>query len=354
LLHFPFQLAIVGVVEGSQQIAMARYVLKSAAKGTADLQQYCKADNLDGAKLRDALIKMIDYYQFKSKIDTYDYYNEILDTIYSIGNSTGICSAQNVTNYNGGDTWPVDFTFIDQSISNGIYAGLGVKMPIDKLQEHMDPIDIAEKGWRLTYLYFWSCFCVLILSLIVFLFLIRRHKVDAFDYISVIIRCLVLGVGAAMLAILANKQRLFDLLNSPALLPMCVVLLFVIICCDKLATLWCNWRLIKSGQPYALEFEEEHHHSSGHGDAHGEIIMTDDAEAGYMRGHGRPAHRKSAGWSVDIDTIGLAKENTGYSSNHSQDSTHGIEETHTPPLQSISPSLMTPVMGPSGYMPVAH
>jgi hypothetical protein len=29
VLHFPFQLAIVGVVEGSQQVALARYVIKN-------------------------------------------------------------------------------------------------------------------------------------------------------------------------------------------------------------------------------------------------------------------------------------------------------------------------------------
>ncbi|KZM18786.1 uncharacterized protein EKO05_0006488 [Ascochyta rabiei] len=352
LLHFPFQLAIVGVVEGAQQIAMARYVLKNAAKGTADLHKMCE-QQLDGVKLRDALTKMVEYYQFKSKLDTYGYYDDIMYSVYNIGNATGICSPQNVTSYNSG-LWPEEFNYIGNAISNGIYSGLGVKMPIDKLEKYIEPIQIAEKSWKLTYLYFWSCFCVLVISLIVFLFLIRRHKVDVFDYVSVLVRCLVLGAGAASLAVLANKQRLFDLLNSPAILPMAVVLLFIVLCCDKLASLWCNWRLFKSGEPYALEFEEEHHHGGSHGESHGQVHMTDDVERGNVH-HGRPelkGHRKSAGWSIHADTLELSKENTEYSSRHLGDSAHGIEEgVQTPPLQSPS---MTPGRGPGGYMPVAH
>ena len=355
MLHFPFQLAIVGVVEGAQQIAMARYVLKNVEKGTKGLQAICQ-QNLDGAKLQEALTKFIDKYQFTSKIDTYGYYDLIMEHIYSVGNSTGICSAQNATSYGKSmETWPEDFSWIDNAIGNGVYSGLGVKMPIKKLEAFIEPIEIAQKSWWLTYLYFWSCFCVLTVSLIVFLFLIRRHKVDAFDFVSVIIRCLVLGAGVAALAVLANTTRLVNLLNSPAVLPVAVVLLFVVLCCDKLASLWCNWRLIKSGEAYVLEVEEEHHHG-GH-EEHGEVHLTGDEEHGNVH-HGRPelkSHRKSAGWSIHADPVELAKENTEYNSSHYRNSGHTVVDgVQTPPLQSPSPPPMTPGRGPGGYMAVAH
>lgn len=108
---------------------------------------------------------------------------------------------------------------------------------------------------------------------------------------------------------------------------MAVVLLFIVLCCDELASHWSNWRLIKSGQLYALEFEDEHH--GGH---HGEIHMTGDAEAGQSH-HGKPAnknHRKSAGWSIHADPIDLSTENTVYSSSHYRDSTHGYECIQSP------------------------
>ena len=358
LLHFPFQLAVVGVVEGAQQIAMARYVLASAAKGTKGLQNICSA-HLDGIELRDSLAKLVEKYEFKTKLETYAYYDKIMPIVYNIGNSTGICSLQNTTRY--GDTmWPESFVYIDQAISNGVYSGLGVKMPIKKLEDFIEPIEIAEKSWKLTYLYFWSCFCLLLVSLIIFLFLIRRHKVDVFDFVSIIIRCLVLGVGAAMLAVLANKQRLVALLNSPAILPMAVVLLFIVLCCDKLASVWCNWRLIKSGQPYALEYEDEHHHhhhhGGDHGEGHGHVHTMSDTETGNIR-FGRPElknNRKSAGWSIHTDAVELSREDSEYSPGHYRDSIHDDHMVPSPPLRSHSPPPMTSGKGLKGYMPVAN
>lgn len=126
-------------------------------------------------------------------------------------------------------------------------------MPIKKLEAFFDPLEIAEKSWRLTYLYFWSYSCALVLSLIVFLFLIRRPKVDLFDFVSVITRCLALGAGTASLAMIGNRENLYNLFNLVLILPLAVAYLSVVLCCDKLASVWCNRQLYKSGQPYAIE-----------------------------------------------------------------------------------------------------
>lgn len=361
LFHFPFQLAVVGVVEGSQQIALARYVLKSVEKGAQNLHKICE-QNLDGAKLQEALLKLTDYYRFDKKLDTYAYYDDIHYHIELIGNATGICSPQNVTSYTT-DSWPEDFAFIENAIQNGVYAGTGVKMPIDKLKALYEPIEIAEKSWWLTYMYFWSCFCGLILSLIVFLILIRRHKVDTFDFVSIIMRCLVLGAGGAALAILASPQRLVDLLNSPAILPMAVVLLFVVLVGDKLATLWSNRRLTSSGEPYALEYEDDHHfHAAGHGNGHGheehgEIRMLGETEHLNLH-YGRPdlkkLHRKSAGWSIHADSVDLTAEDMAYSAHRYSQMTQGTEAgLLSPALRSPSPPRAMSGAGQGGYMPVA-
>jgi hypothetical protein len=337
---------------------MARYVLKNVEKGSKGLVDMCFKQNLDGAKLQDALTKFAAKYQFDKKLDTYSYYYNIHYHIESIGNSTGICSPQNATSYGStiNDNWPEDFWWINNAIGNGVYSGLGVKIPLDKLEALQDPIEIAEKSWWLTYMYFWSCFCALILSLVVFLFLIRRHKIDAFDFVSVIVRCLVLGAGGAALAVLASPNRLVALLNSPAILPMAVVLLFIVLCADKLASLWCNWRLTKSGEPYVLEYEEEQHHHGGSHEEHGEAHMTGDEEHGNVH-HGRPelkSHRKSAGWSIHADPVDMVKEQTAYVSvsGHYRDSSR--DSTHSPPLRSPSPPSMASRAGADGYMPVAH
>jgi hypothetical protein len=208
-------------------------------------------------------------------------------------------------------------------------------------------------------MYYWACFCGLILCLICFLFLIRRHRVDLFDFTSIISRFIVLGVGGALLGLFADKERLYQVLATPMLLPICVILLFLILVVDKLSAIWCNWRLKKSGQPYALEVEE-HGHGGGHeAHAHGEVH-----ERAPLQGHGHHDSvnledaRKSAHYSMYSDTTPLNDTHTEYISGH-----HGysMKPLMSPPL--MSPPLMSPdpttpglgaqPVGPGGYMPVS-
>jgi hypothetical protein len=361
LLHFPFQLAIVGVVEGSQQLALARYTIKNAHKVENSIIDYCANQLLDGAKLRDKLLDLLEYSELDSKIETTPFFDVAKDTIFQIGNSTGICSAGKAAEYmNGDEGWPMEFVDVSSAISNGIYVGLGMKLPTKKLQE-FQPLEIALESWELVYMYFWSCFCVLILCLIIFLFLIRRHKADLFDYTSIISRFLVLGIGGALLGLFADKVRLYGALGTPMLLPICVILMFLILVSDKLSSIWCNWRLKKSGQPYALEVEE---HGHGHGDGHDDHAHGEVHERAPLQGHGHHDSvsledaRKTAHYSVYSDASPPTMTSTEYKSEQ-----HGYvtEQLMSPPLMSpplMSPDPTTPGLGaqptgPGGYMPVS-
>ncbi|KAF1831106.1 hypothetical protein BDW02DRAFT_532631 [Decorospora gaudefroyi] len=270
LLHFPFQLAIVGVVEGSQQVALARYVTKNAEKVTQTLIKHCKIEHLEGQKLQDSLIHLLDYFELDTKFETWGYFDFAQAAIWNIGNSTGICSPENAADYTMANaehdsTWPEDFQSVEYYISNGMYTGLGMRLPVYKLEEY-SPLEVALKGWKLVYLYYWSAFCLIITCLIIFLFLIRRHQADLFDITSIITRCLTLGVGGGMLALMASDDTLYAIIQSPAILPICLLLLFLILVIDKLSTIWCNWRLKKSGKPFVVEYENRgHHHDHSHG-----------------------------------------------------------------------------------------
>ena len=240
LLHFPFQLAIVGVVEGSQQVALARYVAKNTRKVTTSILQYCQTDHLDGQKLQDKLQYLLEYFELDSKYETKSFYNQAQSAIWSVGNATNICSQQNTTEYNMGeedDDWPGALKNVSHLLNNGLYTGLGMKIPVDKLKDY-SPLEVGLKGFELVYLYFWSSFCLLLVCLIIFLLLIRRHKADLFDFTSIIFRSLTLGVGGAMLALMADTERLHAVIESPALLPICVVFLFLILVSDKLSSIY--------------------------------------------------------------------------------------------------------------------
>jgi hypothetical protein len=334
---------------------MARYVMKSASKASNKIVALCAIEHYDGERLRDALLETIEYFRFNSKMDTRVFENIIEESIYQIGNTTDICSIENVNEY-GVENWPEDFVIVDQAILNGLYTGLGVKIPIDKLEKYMSPIEIAMKSWKLTYMYFWSSFCLLIACLLLLLLLIRRHRVDAFDYVSIIMRGLVLMAGGAMLAVMASNQRLYELISSPALLPVCVVLLFLILVADKLSATGSNYRLLKSGEPYGLEHDEEHHghhHSNSHGDVH---------EHELLHGHfpknrdsvGLKSHRMSA-WSIHSDAAALIREDTTYNPASPYSPATEMQVVITPPLLSPDPLIPGPPRHgrpSSGYMAV--
>ncbi|KAF2741190.1 hypothetical protein EJ04DRAFT_507599 [Polyplosphaeria fusca] len=350
LLHFPLQLAIVGVVEGSQQVALARYVLKNYIKIEKSIVDYCVNQNLDGAKLRDSLYKLVDYWQFDSKIETYGFAEYIGEIVDQVGNSTGICSPANATEYSNTGEWPFEFYNITMSMFDGVFQGLGMKLPIDKL-EMSNASEIAVKSWKIVYLYYWISFCLLIATLIIFLFLIRRHKADLFDFVSVIARLVALIIGGILIALVANQEALFTFIGSPGVLPTCLALLFLILVFDKISAVFCNWRLLKSGQPYALEREEHEHHEGGHG--HGEAHEHAHA-SGHAHHDSMASHRKSARWSTYSDTEPL----TGATSYEGGGQAYVMSPLMSPPMMSPpvpspNPLAPSPSHAPGGYMPVS-
>ena len=207
------------------------------------------------------------------------------------------------------------------------------------------------------------------ICLIIFLFLIRRHKADLFDYTSVISRFLALGIGGAMLALMADSARLYAAIEYPALLPIIVVVLFLVLVIDKISALYCNKQVEKSNLPYALEYEEHgHHHDHRHHGHHEHLEHESPKMLGSVH-HKGPLHshalHSSIGGSEEIlqaarwsahpeDLTPLTAHSTGYHSPH-QD--YALEPLRSPALQLPSPDLEvhTEYVGnaPGGYAPVS-
>lgn len=266
VLHFPLQLTIVGVVEGSQQVALARYIMRQTTKIDKAFYEDCMVNHLDGVPLVNAIVKSLQYFQLESKVESERWIPVLNDDIFTIGNMTSICAPENVNGKYEPGWYPQELVNLLYDSLGAIYSSLGMKLPLDK-----DPTLVAVHSWRIVYIYYWSSFVLLLASLIAFLFLIRKNKADIFDWVSVIVRFVVLLAGAALIAVAANQDALFTFLATPAVLPTCVILLFLVLLFDRLSGVFANWRLRKSGQAFVREEDEDHEH-----EAHGEHHTTLD------------------------------------------------------------------------------
>ncbi|KAK4154788.1 bacterial low temperature requirement A protein-domain-containing protein [Chaetomidium leptoderma] len=251
-LHFPIHLAIVGLAEGAQQIALARYVSKGISNLETSLVQYCLKDHLDGKALTAKLLASINLI----------FLDEIESNVYLIGNSTGICGPA-VTGIRAMDL-PDAFLHLHTTAAAAMYSALGLSMPLDK-----DVIEIMFESWKLVYRYFWSAFLLLVGCFLVVMVLIRTTKMDAFDYVSLFDRGVVLVIAAALLGLSAGKDLMYSILETPFILPVAVLLLYLIIFFDRFGAWIANRRNRKSGHPLTGGGADSHGHGHEHGHEHG-------------------------------------------------------------------------------------
>ncbi|KAJ9666764.1 hypothetical protein H2201_003168 [Coniosporium apollinis] len=285
-LHFPFHLAIVGVVEGSQQIALAHYVFKSTAKLMKDIEIHCTIQQLEGVDLINALNKSVEYFQLNTKIESLLEYKTIQADLRDLAQyeGQGLCSPEYTSQFNTtNEAWPFnyppEFGNLTQHTYGGIYASLGIKLDWQK-----NIASVAISAFRTTYIYYWSAMLVLLACMMVFLYLIRRNRMDVFDWVAQIVRALLFGLAAVMLILARSDATLTKLLESPALVPLVAIMLFLLVLSDRMSKSFSNWRLKRSGQEFVdddddeeEEEEEEHHglqqlhdHGKEHDDQHEE------------------------------------------------------------------------------------
>ncbi len=266
VLHFPIHLAIVGLVEGAQQIALARYVANGIVKLEKYLVQACFKDHLDGDALSKQLAYVIKGFALDKKVSSLIFLDEIQLDIYTIGNTTNICgpkvTGSNVLNL------PDAFLSLYYHTAAAMYSALGLSMPVDK-----DVIAVMIESWKLVYRYFWSAFLILIGCFLVVTILIRTTKVDAFDYMAFFNRSAMIVVGASLLGLSASKDLLYHMMETPFILPVAVIMLFLIIILDRIGAWIANRRNRKSGDPLTGA------NSHGHGGDHGGHSGHDDHEA---------------------------------------------------------------------------
>ncbi len=330
-LHFPIHLAIVGLVEGAQQIALARYVANTITKFEKYLVQYCAKDHLDGEYLTDKLLAAIKYLSLDKKVSSLIFLDDIQNDVYIIGNTTGICDAS-VTGSSVLDL-PDEFINLYGHTAAAVYSALGLSLPVDK-----DVISVMIESWKLVYRYFWTAFLILIGCFLVVMIMIRTTKVDAFDYMTFFNRAAVVVVAASLLGLSASKDLMYRIMETPWILPIAVILLYLIIILDRIGAVIANWRNKKSGDPLTGAHSGHGHGHDDHGHGH------DD------HGHG---HGGAEGHGGDVE----AADKQGLMASAAPVSPHPLEHrssSYNPLGGSMMPSYYAAGTPPATYGPPPH
>ncbi|KAK4225830.1 hypothetical protein QBC38DRAFT_481901 [Podospora fimiseda] len=346
LLHFPMHLAIVGLVEGAQQVALARYMSVSSLNFESALVKYCFVDHLDGEKLVAKLRESLAYLELEKKLGGLIYVDELRFDLETIGQTVGICreGVQGTTS----EHLPKELDVIWYRAMNALYSSLGLALPPDEA-----PLSVMFESWRLVYRYFWGSFVTLMICFLVAMFLIRRNRIDAYHLASFSNRGFVIVVGTALLAISATTELMNSIMERPIILPVTVGLIYAIILSDRFAKLLANHRNKESGDPLTQGFEHGHHHGAGEKGQQGEnqpltgedktngtsIVVTGTPRGGSPHLSERTSYNPLGGRSVMPSYGRYGRHNTW------SHSTSNISSNSLHPQDLLQPTGYKPVQG---------
>lgn len=262
-LHFPLHLGIVGVVEGSQQIALSRQIFKMFNKVEEMIHEVCVDENLDGAALADGISEAIASLDLGSKSESKDQAGVIAQSVAAIASQTGICSVANTTIVNledGVARLPASFHGLMRHLLGALFQSTGYKFP-----KGDDPSLHTDSTFLTVYLYYWGSIC-LAMTCFAFLLWLTRHQDHRAVFFERMAICSRLGAAllAASLAPLAlNSTMLYRYIRTPYILPTVAALFLVVVCVDRVGRQVSVHRLKKAanhvGEGYQMGLVEDGH-----------------------------------------------------------------------------------------------
>ena len=289
-LHFPIHLALVGLVEGAQQIALARYMVNGLRNIEMWFSRDCFQNHLDGQTLTDALMKSIKTLQLDKKVESFIFLDKIQREIWVVGNATGICGPD--VKGSGADDFPDELTALYRDTAAAVYSALDLSNPFEK-----DALSVMTESWKVVYRYFWSAYLMLMLAFVVVTLLIRTTKFDVYEFVALLNRGLAALITSCLLILSVDETLMFSLIGTPLILPIAVILMYLIIILDRLGAWIANRRNRKSGD--ALVGSAHTHGSStqiDRGNGHGH--QQDGVE---LAEAGRPHNNKRGSGVTDSE-----------------------------------------------------
>ncbi|ORY02000.1 bacterial low temperature requirement A protein-domain-containing protein, partial [Clohesyomyces aquaticus] len=234
VLHFPLHLGIVGVVEGSQQMALAHYVLMKSEKFNSHLFSYCMDLHLNGSALVSVLETEVKAFKFDKKVESDRFLPTIHTHIYATGNATGLCSSASMPTYMNmykAGRYPQPLTEVYSCVLSALYSSVSVVKP-----EDTEAVEIAYSAWRVVYNYYWSSVALAFICLAALQILMQRgRRNDGHHIMGVSARGLVVIFPLAfIIAAAKNHAWMYTFIGSSMVLPTMVILLLAVVVVDRL------------------------------------------------------------------------------------------------------------------------
>lgn len=254
-LHLPFHLAILGVVEGSQQLAQARYIYYTTRLLIDNAYYACVGQHLDGQALATNLTKNIDYFKINESAQGGAALPLVWEQVYYLGNATGVCSEYNISRATGSDFRGVPLTF--SAFFGRAIGAMFQSFNLDIPSEDKTPgVQTALNSWLVVYTYFWSAIILLLVCYTITALLAEADEVGHWRNpvrylgISVLARAAMIVLAAVLLGVGLREGGYYVWIQvyvaSSWVLPTVVLALWIICLSDRAEKMWMNRKTKKS------------------------------------------------------------------------------------------------------------
>lgn len=237
-MHLPLHLAILGVVEGSQQLALARYIYYSAEKLIVKAWYGCVGMHLDGSALAQNLTDAVKYFKISDSAQGNLSLGPVFDEIYFLGNQSGVCSPGNTSNLqNGLGGMPLSSReFLTRAIG-AMFQAFNLDIPIEG---DVYGLRVATRSWRVVYIYYWSAILLLLACLTASALLAQRNfHYGVMNRLPSLIARAIMVIFSIVILVLGVKNPYFrdEYLGSAWILPTVVLQLWIVCLGDRASKL---------------------------------------------------------------------------------------------------------------------
>jgi hypothetical protein len=260
LLHFFLHLGYVGVVEGSNQMATFYSALKQVFSFETELFSAC-ALNYSNEEFVSYINATLNYLKLE-KYATLEYFTVQL-TFSDLLDRTSwpdqdMCASSDAVDYLK--------TNVFYPTRDGIMAKYGV-MPNEEKMAFLHTLQV-------TYTYYWCSLALTLITLLVFLWVVRRHHRDRFEWIRMSWRVLMAILSLAIMLLRFTEEALFKYLRSPAVVVTVVAMMTLTLVIDRICRVL-GVKRFKRHYQVPVDHDSDNEHRHGEHDSHGHGLVTE-------------------------------------------------------------------------------